>query len=416
MSKNPKESFLKRFEEKHTIKRIFGQSFYELNSTATLYFRFSKAHRNQFFFGVESDDLLNYKDKNLFLLFICDNDDEIIVLPVEDFLTMVEGTKPISNQWKISIFREQDNYFLRISGKGKFDVTKNLNQFDFRPKEFRISQLPSIGPFIPLGRKKEQRKTIQANLPVSEALEDRLIASSSDSKHPTIFEKVVSEVFERLGFKVKHIGGAGNTDILIESPIRGIIDCKSTIGTLNHINIPRLKRHKKDNEGSFLLIVSVDFIRAVIRDAESEGCTLLPVKVLKEILTLSKIYTFSPFELETILTKAGIITLSDIEYLKLIGKSYREQIDTVLRVVKSIDFKHRGLKEIKGRLDYESEQKHQKEISEQELEDILNLLTSPLFSIVQKKEDVYWSRYTHLQSVEKIKNTLKELLSPNNKE
>lgn len=416
MPKNPKESFLKRFEEKHTIKRLFGQSFYELNSTATLYFRFSKAHRNQFFFGVESDDLLNYKDKNLFILFICETDDEIIVLPVEDFLTMVEGTKPISNQWKVSIFREKDNFSLRISGKGKFDVTKNLNQFDFRPKEFRISQLPSVGSFIPIGRKKEQGKTKEAKLPVSEALEDRLIASSSDSKHPTIFEKIVSEAFEKLGFKVKHIGGAGNTDILIESPIRGIIDCKSTIGTLNHINIPRLKRHKKDNDGTFLLIVSVDFERAVIRDAESEGCTLLPVEVLKEILTLSTIYTFSPFELENLLTKVGIIALSDIEYLKLIGNSYREQIDTVLRVVKSIDFKCRELKEIKGRLDYESEQKHQKEISEKELENILNLLASPLFSIVQKKDNVYLSRYTNLQSVEKIKNTLKELLSPNNKE
>jgi uncharacterized membrane protein len=100
----------------------------------------------------------------------------------------------------------------------------------------------------------------------------------------------------------------------------------------------------------------------------------------------------------------------------LIGTGYREQIDSVLRVVKSIDFKYKEIKEIKGRLDYESEQKQQKEISEQELVTILNLLASPLFSIVQKKDDVYLSRYTHLQSVEKIKNTLKELLSPNSKE
>jgi hypothetical protein len=415
MPKNPKEAFLKRFEEKHTIKRLFGQSFYELNSTATLYFRFSKAHRNQFFFGVESDDLLQYKDKNLFLLFICETDEEIIVLPVEDFLTMIEGTQPISNQWKVSIFKEETGFSLRIAGKGKYDVTKNLNQFDFRPKEFRISQLPSLGPFTPIGRQKEKKDAEEKPI-VAVTLEDKLVASSSDSKHPINFERAVSEVFERLGFKVKHIGGAGNTDILVESPIRGIIDCKSSTGKLNHINIPRLKRHKNENEGSFLLVVSVDFERAVIRDSEAEECTLLPVEVLKEILTLSKSYTFSPFELENVLKQPGLITLSDIEYLKLLGKDYRQKIDSVLRVIKTLDFRHREFKEIKGRLDYESDQKCQREISDQELREILDLLASPLFSILEKKDGSYSARYTHLQSVEKIKNTLKELLSPNSKE
>lgn len=415
MSKNPKESFLKRFEEKHTIKKLFGQSFYELNSTATLYFRFSRAHKNTFFFGVESDDLFNYKDKNLFILFICENEEEIVVLPAEDFLGMVEGTKPISNQWKVNIFNESNRFSLRIAGKGKYDVTQNLNRFDFRPKEFRTSELPSIGPLIPIDKQKERKPSGERHV-IAATLDDKLINSSTDSKHPTTFEKVVSEVFEKLGFKVKHIGGAGNTDILIESPFRGIIECKSTTGKLNHINIPRLKRHRKENEGSFLLVVSIDFERAVIRDSESEECALLPVEVLKEILLLSQRFTFPPFELESIFKKAGLITLSDIERLKSLEKQYQEKVNSVMRVIKSLDFKKRELKEIKGRLEYESEQKHQKEIKESDLIDILNLLSSPLFSIVDKKDSMYYSRYTHLQAVEKIKNTFKELLSPNSKE
>lgn len=248
------------------------------------------------------------------------------------------------------------------------------------------------------------------------SLEDRLVASSSDSKHPINFEKLVSEVFERLGFKVKHIGGAGNTDILVESPIKGIIDCKSTTGKLNHINIPRLRRHQKENDSSFLLVVSVEFERAVIRDAEAEGCTLLSVEVLKDVLALSQSYTFSPFELLTLLKKPGLITSSDIEYLKLRQKEHRERIDSVLRVIKALDFKSRELKEVKGRLDYESEQKHQREISEQELVGILDLLSSPIFSIVDKQNGAYSSRYSNLQSVDRIKNLLKELLSPNSKE
>jgi len=415
MPKNPKQAFLKRFEEKYTVRRLFGQSFYELNSTATLYFRYSKAHNDQYFFGVESDDVLRYKDENLFILFICGTDEQIVVVPVEDFLKMVEGTEPISNQWKVFIAHKDNAFTLRISGKGKYDITKNLNQFDFRPKEFRNSQLPSVSSFIPIGRQKGKR-VVEEKPIIVETLEDKLIVSSSDSKHPINFEQAVSEAFEKLGFKVKHIGGAANTDILVESPIRGIIDCKSTTGKLNHINIPRLKRHKKENDGSFLLVVSVDFERAVIKDSEAEECTLLPVEVLKEILTLSKSYTFSPFELETVLKKPGLVSLSDIQYLKLLGENYRQKIDSVLRVIKTLDFKFREIKEIKGRLDYESEQKRQTEISEQELKEILDLLASPLFLIVDKKDGSYSSRYTHLQAVEKIKNTLKELLSPNSKE
>ncbi len=416
MPKNPKDLFLKRFEDKHTVKRIYGQSFYELNSSAILYFRFSRAHKDHFFFGVESDDLLKQKDKNLFILFICESDDQIIVIPVEDFLDMVEGTKPISNQWKVLVSKHDSIYMLRISGKGKYDITNNLNKFDFRPKEFRTVILPSIGEFTPLGRKRD-KKELSEEIQVTHQLEDRLVISCSDSKHPVVFEKTVSEAFGKLGFKVKHIGGSGNTDILVESPIRGIIDCKSTsCDSLTHINFARLKRHMKENEASFLLIISVGFDRAVVKDAEMEGCALMPVEVLKEVLILFRGYTFSPFEIEHLFKRAGLITLSDIEYLRMKGKDFREQINSILRVIKTLDFKPRDLKEIKGRLDYEAEQKKLREIREEELKEILSVLSSPIFSIVKKSNGIFSSRYSHLQTVEKLKNTIKELLSPNEKE
>ena len=207
MPKNPKDLFLRRFEGRYSIRRVYGKSFYELNSIAILYFRYSKAHKSQFFYGVESDDVLRYKDSNLFILFICETEDEIVVLPIEDFLEMVRGTEPISNQWKVFIAKDKGQYSLRVAGKGKYDVTENLNKFDFRPAEFRTRSLPSVGKFMPLGRKREQ-KLRQEQIPISTSLEDRFVLASSDSKRPVRFEETVREAFERLGFKVKHIGGA----------------------------------------------------------------------------------------------------------------------------------------------------------------------------------------------------------------
>ena len=142
----------------------------------------------------------------------------------------------------------------------------------------------------------------------------------------------------------------------------------------------------------------------------------MPVEVLKEVLILFRGYTFSPFEIEHLFKRAGLITLSDIEYLRMKGKDFREQINSILRVIKTLDFKPRDLKEIKGRLDYEAEQKKLREIREEELKEILSVLSSPIFSIVKKSNGIFSSRYSHLQTVEKLKNTIKELLSPNEKE
>lgn len=416
MPKNPKDSFLKRFEGRHSIKRVYGQSFYELNSTAILYFRYSKAHKNQFFFGVESDDVLRYKDNNLFILFICESEDEIVVLPVDDFLEMVEGTEPISNQWKVFIAKYKAEYTFRVAGKGKYDVTGNLNEFDFRPADFRTGSLPSVGRFTPLGRKSDQKPTLE-QAPILSSLEERLVAGSSDSKRPALFERTVSEAFEKLGFRVKHIGGAGNTDVLIESPIRGIIDCKSTADdSLSQLNFSRLKRHKKENDATFLLVIGKDFNRAVVRDAAMEQCTLMPVEVLKEILRISDTYVVSPSEIEPLLKKEGLVSLEDCQGLKQTADNFRQKIESVIRVITALDFRPRALKEIKGRLDYEAEEKRQNQINETELSDILTLLCSPVLSLAVRTDINYSSKYSHNQSMERLKQIFRGLISPSAKE
>jgi hypothetical protein len=416
MPKNPKDSFLKRFEGRYSVRRVYGKSFYELNSTAILYFRYSKAHKNQFFYGVESDDVLRYKDSNLFILFICETEDEIVVLPIEHFLEMVRGTEPVSNQWKVFIAKDKGQYSLRVAGKGRYGVTENLNKFDFRPADFRTGSLPSVGKLTPLRRRREQ-KPGEEQVPISTSLEDRLVLASSDSKRPARFEETVREAFERLGFKVKRIGGAGNTDVLIEAPIRGIVDCKSTTGeSLSSLNFARLKRHKKENEASFLLVIGRGFDRAVVRDAVMEQCTLMPVEVLKEILQVSRTYTVSPFEIEHLLKREGLVSLEDCQFLRRAADTFRSRTESVLRVIGSLDFNPRALKEIKGRLEYEAEQKGSPPINEAELSEMLVFLCSPVPSLATRANSNYSLKYSHNQSVEKLKQIFRDLVSPPAKE
>ncbi|MBM4054879.1 MAG: hypothetical protein FJ264_09480 [Planctomycetes bacterium] len=325
-------------------------------------------------------------------------------------------TEPISNQWKVFITRQNNEYSFRVSGKGKYDVSKNLNQFDFRPSEFRGGILPTLQKFTPLRQKRDKNEPVEQHQ-IIEQLEDRLLTSSSNSKSPIVFEKTVSEAFEKLGFKVRHIGGSGNTDILVESPIKGIIDCKSTTNsTLNHLNFSRLKRHKNENNATFLLVISKGFDPAVIKDAVLEQCTLMPVDALRDLIVLLKTFTISPYEIEPLLRKKGLINYADYDYLRKKESEFKEKINYIVRVITALDFKPRDLKEIKGRLDYESEAKQLSEIKEEELHEILDFLSSPLISITQKNNGTFTSKYSHIQSLEKLKNILKVLLTPLTKE
>lgn len=325
----------------------------------------------------------------------------------DDFLEMVKGSEPINNQWKVLISRKNGEYSFRVAGKGKYDVSANLNKFDFSPREFGVGSLPSLGKFTPLGRKREQKSVVR-QAPVMASLEERLMASSSCSKQPTLFEKTVAEVFEKLGFTVQHIGGAGNTDILVDCPIRGIIDCKSTgEDSLSQLNFTRSKRHKKENDALFLLVVGKGFDRAVVRDAGLEQCTLMPVEILRDLLQITKACTLSPFDIEPLLKKEGLISPEDCQTLRQRADVSKRKIESVIRVMSAVDFRPRALKEIKGRLDYEDET---------ELTEILSLLSSSVLSLVTKSEGNYASRYSRTQSVERLKQIFGVMISPSPKE
>ena len=205
--------------------------------------------------------------------------------------------------------------------------------------------------------------------------------------------------------------------MLVEAPIRGIVDCKSTADdSLGSLNFARLKRHKKENEASFLVVVGKGFDRAVVRDAVMEQCTLMPVEVLKEILRISRTYTVSPFEIEYLLRKEGLVSLEDCQFLKRAADDFQNKTESVLRVIASLDFMPRALKEIKGRLDYEAEEKGKPQINEVELSEILVFLCSPVPSLATRIDGNYSLKYSQNQSVEKLKQIFRVLVSPSAKE
>lgn len=120
-----------------------------------------------------------------------------------------------------------------------------------------------------------------------------LLESSTDSQHPDRFELSAERVFTYLGYQAEHLGGPGNTDVLVHyshkpgQQRRFIVDTKaSAVGSVTDsmIQIPALKDHTKKHNADFAVVVANAFSGRIIDWAAQNGVMLVDVKHLSEIV------------------------------------------------------------------------------------------------------------------------------------
>jgi hypothetical protein len=126
-----------------------------------------------------------------------------------------------------------------------------------------------------------------------EALVEELRASSTDSARPTRFETALARAFETLGFAVRQLGGAGETDVLIEAAIgdetySAVVDAKARgSGKVDQLEVLSLKDHQTNNRADYGLVVAGSFAGGKVSShAQEQGITLLPLPVLEDWLRL----------------------------------------------------------------------------------------------------------------------------------
>jgi len=414
---DPKKSVLKMLGRWHEVQVAWGQSIYSINCRALVYLRYSKDQGNKFWFGVSEPIFKKYYNENFYIFFICGTQDSVIVMPSMEFYKLVEDIKPSSNgEWHINIFNKNNRYGLRVSKKGIFDVTSYLNYYDFTPSTFRKGYTPQIQGFIPIRKyeeKKEKEEVAKEEIPVN--LNEQLMMASKDSKNPAEFERVVKQAFERLGYDVELISGAGDTDILISKPYIVIIDVKTTSkDSLSHINFTRLKQHKLLHSAEYMLIISVDFAPAVVRDAEIEKASLMTAETLGKILESYEAFPFSPFLLQRLFKHVGLISSEEIAYLREQVEYTQRYLSNILLVVECVDYNHRTFDEIKGRLDYKCENLGRETIPADMLKEILDILCSPIFNVIKFEDLKYSSLFNFIGAKERIKSLVRYLYNPNN--
>lgn len=404
MTEKPKLVLLKFLQQYYDAERLYGQSFYALNSKSVIYFRYSKRLRDSYFFGVETDDLGRYESRNTFILFICGDERRVIVLPVQDFLSIVEGVQPVSNQWKVNIADKEGRWLLRVSGKGRFDVTGFLNFFDFMQKDLRCLKWPELGELIPVRERPEKEQAVEA---LEEAdLGQELVASGRDPKHYSVFEVNVTRALVELGLHAERLGGPGSTDVLVKEPFRAVIDCKSTSsGSLSQINFTRIKRHQQENQAEFCAVISENFDPAVSKDAEIEGMALIRTETLAELLHLNLQFPIGPGKIRALFLTKGLANEGVLENIRLYVSEMKAKVQQVALILEVLDFVRRPLHEVRGRLSGRGSG----EFTTEQLSEALDFLCHPILDVVDKSEGGFSLKMPPLLAERRVKAVLSGL-------
>ncbi len=396
----PKEDFINYLERWHHVEKIRGNNVVKVNSSAVLYLRYNKNSgmtkklKGKFWFGITKSEYEQYLDENLFVVCICKVTEEeldYITFPKEVFGNFLNKIELKSGQWKFNLLKNfEKKYYLQISNIGEFEVTDFVNYFDFTPLPLKQEFIPKVGEVV-------LKKKIAVPMKMGERLTiiDKIKIYSKMSDKPNKFEEIITEYFNALGFIAEKIGGPGDTDVLVKEPYKFIVDAKSTkLDSKGRINFTRIKRHKTGHNAKYMVIISTNFQPAVIRDAEMEKACLVKVDFLEDLYILFKRIWFSPFEIERLFTKTGILEDEDLYFLKDKERKKIKFNQNLEVLTKNMDFSHRGLDEIKGRIEYYCDDNKIERISKEEIQNALEFLQIGYLDIIGKEGDKFFLKFS----------------------
>lgn len=160
----------------------------------------------------------------------------------------------------------------------------------------------------------DDRIISQSQTPVdalnTQRLVENLRSAARDPKQPTGFEKEVVAAFRKLGLSAEHLGGNGDTDVLVTinktptSQVKAIVDAKTTSHTSvleNAIDFTTLEEHRRQHGASHVALVAIGFEAGrIVKRAHDNNVALISVDDLAEVLARHDSAPLTPLELLTL--------------------------------------------------------------------------------------------------------------------
>lgn len=175
---------------------------------------------------------------------------------------------------------------------------------------------------------------------ISERLRNSATNPAAEGKIPGFaFEEAIADMFSYMGFKAEHIGGSGDTDVVLRwkgeegNTVVAIVDGKSkSNGQVSHGDISdiALDTHKEKNNADYVVVVGPGFSGDTIRNfAIKKEYALITDKQLIEIANASEELGLSLHEISLMFK-----TPNGFSQLEEIISSRRRELDIISEIIK----------------------------------------------------------------------------------
>lgn len=211
---------------------------------------------------------------------------------------------------------------------------------------------------IPEKTVKKEEQQPEKELSRLDKICERLSAAATNSvlegKNPGLaFEEAISDIFSYMGFKTEHVGGSGDTDVVLkwkdnDDIVVAIVDGKSKInGQVSHGDISdiALDTHKEKNKADYVAVIGPGFSGDTIRNfALKKEYALITDKQLIEIAKASEELGLSIREMAFMFKSPD--GLSELEEMI---SSKRRELDVISEIIRQFCNKQELLESLSPR-------------------------------------------------------------------
>lgn len=151
----------------------------------------------------------------------------------------------------------------------------------------------------------------------------RVISAATESKNPTQFELAVRDAFRYLGFAAEHLGGSGQTDVLVdarfgaEASYRVAIDAKTTSAPSlqdQQVDWDTLTEHRQKHEAHYSMLVGPNPAAGRLMErAQHHKVAVLSSEALAGLCELHSVRPLGLADYRTLFEKGGEVDLSEVE-------------------------------------------------------------------------------------------------------